>query len=58
MIAKKMYAYKKIVVIAKEEGTEFTLNFENEKQMEHLGECLKDLARSGGTEVSIGEKIA
>ena len=58
MKAKKMYAYKKIVVIANEDGKEFALDFDNEKQMAHLGECLKDLARSGGTEVSIGEKMA
>ena len=55
MKARKLYAYKKIVVKAKDGDTEFALHFESEKQMHQLGECLCDLARSGGNEVIIGE---
>lgn len=36
----------------------YTIQFQGEKEMRMLGECLIDLARCGGNEVEIKEKDA
>ncbi len=61
MKATKHYEDGAVVVFFYEDNNterpfDCVMAFDNEQQMARLGECLKDLARTGGTTVSIGEK--
>ncbi len=55
MKAKKHYENGKVMVYCTEGTMSTCLTFDDEKQMRRMGECLRDLARIGGNEVSIGE---
>lgn len=53
MKATKHYENGRIYVYVEENGVRDCIAFQNEQQMRRLGECLKDLARTGGSSVEI-----
>ncbi len=57
MKAKKRYFANKVVVSIASPSCAFQLVFPNEQEMKLCGECLCDLARIGGKEVTIGETV-
>ena len=57
MKAVKRYIGNKVVVSVKTKLQTFQLIFSNEQEMKQCGECLCDLARIGGNEVTIGETV-
>ena len=57
MKAVKRYIDNQVVVSVKTQLQTFQLVFTNEQEMKQCGECLCDLARIGGKEVTIGETV-
>ncbi len=55
MKVSRHYKDDSVIIHAEEGNMKFCLKFESERQMRRLGECLVDLARSGGNAVEIGE---
>ncbi len=55
MKAKKHYE-QGIQVYVSEGDWNACITFRSEQQMHRMGQCLSDLARIGGTEVTIGEQ--
>lgn len=53
MKATKHYENGRIYVYIEENGVRDCISFRSEQQMWRLGECLKDLARTGGESVEI-----
>lgn len=49
----KHYENGRIYVYCEENGARDCISFSSEQQMARLGECLKDLARTGGNQVEI-----
>lgn len=57
MKAVKQYIGNKVVVSVTSLPWAVQLVFPNEQEMKLCGECLCDLARIGGNEVTIGETV-
>ena len=53
MKVRKSYQKDKVIVYALEGDMLMVMRFDDEQQMRRLGECLKDLARTGAKEVEI-----
>ena len=53
MKVRKSYQKDKVIVCALEGDMLMVMRFDDEQQMRRLGECLKDLARTGAKEVEI-----
>ncbi len=53
MKATKHYENGRIYVYVEENGVRDCISFRSEQQMWRLGECLKDLSRTGGESVEI-----
>ena len=58
MKARKDYGHGRVVVSVENGDKYYSIQFQGEKEMRMLGECLIDLARCGGNEVEIKEKDA
>jgi len=58
MKARKDYENGRVVVSVENGDKYYTIQFQGEKEMRMLGECLIDLARCGGNKVEIKEKDA
>jgi hypothetical protein len=58
MKARKDYGHGRVLVSVECGDKYYTIQFQGEKEMRMLGECLIDLARCGGKEVEIKEKDA
>ncbi len=54
MKATKHYENGRIFVYVEDGDARDCISFSSERQMQQLGECLRDLARIGGTSVEIG----
>lgn len=55
MKATKHYESGRIFVYVEENGVTDCITLQSEQQMRRLGECLIDLARTGGKTVTIGK---
>jgi hypothetical protein len=55
MKVKKHYEQDHVMLYVEDEGLSTCITLDSEQQMRRLGECLIDLYRTGGREVTIGE---
>ena len=56
MKVRKHYEHEHVMVYVEEGDMRTCITLESDRQMRRLGECLIDLYRTGGREVSIEEK--
>lgn len=49
----KAYTLGMVCVMVEDNGRTFSLELDNERQMKMLGQCLIDLERTGGHQVTI-----
>ena len=57
MKVKKHYEQDHVILYVTEDDLQTTITLESDRQMKRLADCLTDLYRTDGREVSIGEDI-